>query len=401
MTFLALLVAQVPAVSQVGGRKGAPSAPATPASKARKPKPKTNPKPNASPRSKRSASGPGTIELIISESDSEVFITTMAGLALFDGEPQISPGAGTPLLAEDLDAGAYTLVIRKPNFFEERRHVTVYAGKAAKVTVILRPSTAFLTVTANVDNPEIEIKGIGVFKERLSRSPVKPGTYEITVRRHGYIDETKQVILPEPGLETSLSFTLRPIPVAEMLAAAERHLAQRDPEKAVALVSEVLTLDPAHTKANLIKGRGLYMMGSSEATNYLLRAVQNGEFVTIKVRVYTKSKAVGVIAGDLTFDRSVMSFLSNTRPDLNFAISKSQISEMTRKVDERNISYISFRGKGSFDGRKAERKVVVYSEVVALKGNETFCPSPAGGVLKCDSDAANIFALIAGWQSQN
>lgn len=204
-----------------------------------------------------------------------------------------------------------------------------------------------------------------------------------------------------PGTDNSLIFDLRPVPVAEMLAEAESQIEKRDLSQAIALCSDILEINPEHSRAHLLIGRARFLSGSPEAPGSLLRAIQLGEVVSLTVRSFAPAKPLGVVSGDLVLDRNYIQFRTTYRPDLNFSLLKTNVSDLALSLDKYSVRYVSFRGVGDFNGKRAERRVSLYSNSVALRTNETFCPFTESGPDRCGSDAANLHNLLAGWLAQH
>jgi hypothetical protein len=118
----------------------------------------------------------------------------------------------TPITIDNLIAGTYILVVRKAGYFEERRVITVVAGKPIDLPVNLRASMAFLSILGNVKEATINIEGLGSFQGELRRQPVPPGRYRIQVSKKGYISDSQVVEIKLPGLENTIIFNLRLTP---------------------------------------------------------------------------------------------------------------------------------------------------------------------------------------------
>jgi len=87
---------------------------------------------------------------------------------------------------------------------------------------------------------------------------------------------------------------------------------------------------------------------------------------------------------------------------LNFSIFKPEITGLLKNLENQNITFIIFRGKGDSNGKKADRKITIYSRQTALRADrsEVFCPQNTGSVSRCNSEADNLYELIFGWQTQ-
>jgi len=344
-------------------------------------------------------SAPVTIS--VSEAEAEVFLTDRNGKSLFETDSQFTNADKTPITIDNLIAGTYILVVRKAGYFEERRAITIVAGKPINLPVNLRASTAFLTISGNSEGATIDVENLGTFQGELHRQQVKPGTYRIKISKKGYISDSHVVELKLLGEESTVIFSLRPIPIASLLADAEIALREKNLDRAIEILSQILEIEPNNSKGNLLMGKTYFQKAQSGAGTFLITAIRLGETVLLPVRLYNKDRKE-LVAGDLLIDRNYVQIKFSDRADLNFSIFKPEMTGLLKSPDNQNITNITYRGKGDSNGKKADRKITIYSQQAALRADrsEVFCPQTSGGVYRCNSEADSLYDLIFGWQTQ-
>jgi hypothetical protein len=105
----------------------------------------------------------------------------------------------------------------------------------------------------------------------------------------------------------------------------------------------------------------------------------------------------------LFLSRDYLRIESPTVAALNFQIFKPEFKQVERKFDKQATSFAEYEGKGDVSGRRADRKVRIYSRNalfrVAGKDRESFCKQEGNLPLRCDADSQNILELIRGWQT--
>lgn len=399
-TLLILIAANSIAYSQVSPHK-----PEEPTKSPRKNTSKSaNPRPSLKPKAKPKERKPsetksGTVVISVSERPAEIFLTDADGVSMLEDDPYVVAADGpTTLTVEDLNPGTYTLVVRKVNYREDTRQIVIKGdGKSVSVGVRLDPLVAFLSTSTNIDGPEIEIPGVIRLSSDLKAHPIAPGTYSVTAKKFGYTSETKTVTITMLGSNVLVDFTIRRLQLAELLESAERRFAEQDYGRSIELVSLALEVQADSPRAQSIMGRAMYAARRSGAAKHLAGAIKGGEAVSLDVRV-ASSKPRAVYLGQMTFAGNVVWFRTSYRPDLAFALSREEIREIELKVDDQNLSYLSIKGRGNFNGKSAERRIAIYSDAIALRSDVTFCPTVGnGGALRCDADAANLEQLFRLW----
>jgi hypothetical protein len=339
----------------------------------------------------------GSLAVVVNEGGSEVLLSRADRSASSD-LIFASPNASS-LISRILPAGSYNLLVKKPGYFDEARNVLVIAGKRRKVVISLRPKMALLNVSTNVADAEIEIENVGKFTHPLRKYRIKPGSYRINIQRRGFIPQTITADLRIPAREQNITVVLEPVRIDSVLAQAYEKINGGDYRGAAELTNDVLRLNPAHAKANLLFGLSGFYRGDVSSATYFLRAIRNGESVKFTVKILDEIGGFKLTEAELSLNRDYISFRTSGRVDLNFRIAKADVSELQRAFDRAFMNYIVLKGKGDTYGRPIEQRMTLYSGIAALRPNlkEAYCQAPAAG-RSCSSDIDIIYKLISNWR---
>lgn len=384
-----------------GGNK--PSNPnSRPKTKTTKPPTTKSPRPsqpNRQTRTSPSSTKFGVLRLVVDQPEAEVFI---AGVGLPSIDPFFTGAGGTPIFSSRLVVGNYTVTVRKKGFFDEQRDIRIIGSLTTDLSISLRPRESILNVNVNVPDAEIEIEGIGKYRGELRRFQIKPGSYIVNVRKHGYVSTSMLVELLQPGVERTVQFTLREIPVAALVTEAEQKLKGQDYDGAIKVIDEVLSINPSHSSANRIVGSALFSKGDGQSINYLTNALRGGERVAIPVRLVNNDGGLQLIMAELVISKNDLFIQSSYRPELGIQFFKPNIEFVSVSNDKSGLSFVSIGGTGESSMRKVRRTLQLYSQHVVLTSNRksTLCPShlPSSPV-PCQTEASLIHRLIGAWQT--
>ncbi|MDA3891960.1 MAG: PEGA domain-containing protein [Salinivirgaceae bacterium] len=117
----------------------------------------------------------------------------------------------TPCTTNRLKPGKYTLVVKKPMYFDETKEITIIDGQTIDVAITLRPTFGGFTINSQPES------GATVFLDGQSTSKVTPctlsklsnGEHTITLRKEWYQPKTEKInILAGQNQETTI--TLQP-----------------------------------------------------------------------------------------------------------------------------------------------------------------------------------------------
>lgn len=141
---------------------------------------------------------------------------------------------------------------------------------------------SFLTITSNVGDAEFNIEGIGSVGRGVTDQPVLPGVYRITANRLGYVSETQSIDLQNPGSRRTASFTLKPVPVSQLLMDAAIAFDRREFRTVEELCRKILATEPSNPKANILIGRSYYARRDFvPGVDYLIKGIKSGESIAL------------------------------------------------------------------------------------------------------------------------
>lgn len=341
-----------------------------------------------------------SLSISVSEPESEIFIADRNGNIFKDIESAFNDETGAPLVIDDVERGTYTLTIRKDGFIEEKKQITVRAGKTNSFKITLRPAMAFLTVSTNVDGANIEIENIGEFENRIDNYPLEPGNYRLRVYKNGYETETREVSLNAVGARQNLPINLRPFPIEKFLAEGQTAFGARDYEKSAGFARKILAAAPDNAKANRLLGDSLFNLPDpQDASVYLAKAVDGGEAVSIPVKIYNKEKGnLQLLPGNLIITKNDIKFQA-TNQAFSFRVASGNIKELYEKIDSFRLPHIGLKFNGIFNGKMVSRIVILYSQDAVSLGKKLSCPSCADDACFCQSKNTVTSQLLEKWRS--
>jgi serine/threonine protein kinase/outer membrane protein assembly factor BamB len=112
----------------------------------------------------------------------------------------------TPVESYKLAVGTYTLLIRKPGYFDYTQTVTISEGKTTIVNAKLILKTATLSVSSTPSNAEVYIGGIYKGQTPITVQ-LPPGTYTVEIRKEDYKPHTETITL-QAGEERQINVQL-------------------------------------------------------------------------------------------------------------------------------------------------------------------------------------------------
>jgi hypothetical protein len=358
-------------------------------------------KPKSKPQSSKTIYA--TLNITVNAPESEIFLSNSEG-NVFEGQDSAWTDASGVLEIEEVPAGTYTLSVRKNGFYGEDRKISVAGGRVNTVSVLLRPSGAFLSVSTDVEGASIEIENFGEFQNSVENLLVNPGTYRVSVYKNGYLSETKSVSLNAAGQKQQVSFVLNPLPLPSLLLSAEKALQNGDWNGALRGAKKILAAEPDNARANLIAGLACFQGANPPDGVYLLtRAIVLGETVSVPARVFNKEKGnLQLIGGNLIFGKDTLAFVGSSRPDLNFRTSQPLFTELFEKFDEFGVKHISIKARGDFNGKNDRRTVRIYPQQAAVTATrkDLMCPACSGNVCPCQAEGTALYDLINRWRSR-
>jgi hypothetical protein len=333
------------------------------------------------------------LAIVVNEGASRVYLTN-AGLTA--AEPIAETSRPQSLIVRPVDPGRYTLVVKKPGFFDEVRSIDLGPGAKRKVVISLRPQMALLTLKANLADAEIDIENVGKFTKPLKKYFLKPGKYRITLKRRGFEPQTVTADLKTAGKEQNIYVVLKPIRIDSMLAQATQRFENGDIAGASELVKDVLLMNSAHAKANLLYGMIELRRGSQSSSTYFLKAIRGGETVSIPVRTLFGNQLADI---QIALNRDAIIFQSRSHLDLNFRITRPKLADLRRLIDGNFMSYIAVKGESDFYGRGIHPDIMIFSGASEIDQNSkhVFCRGLTAG-RSCSEDIDILFNIISEWR---
>lgn len=342
----------------------------------------------------------GTLSITVNEPDSEIVLTAKDGKTL-QNDSLFTGSQGSPIVLDELEPGNYTIVIRKPGYSEAIRQVTVVGGKVNPLSVSLTSIMAFLNISVDPNDAEIEIEGVGRYLGALRRHQLRPGSYAIKVSKTGYLSRSMNVDLLQSGIERSFSFTLKEIPITVLVSEAELKLRSLDYDGAIQTLNPVLSAIPNHAAANRITGTALFAKGDQNSIGHLVNAIRGGERVVLPFRLVNNSGGMQLRAAELVLSGNDLVIQVQSQPELGIRFFKPNLQATNLKVDKNGLSFVTIEGTGEANMKKVKRTLQLYSRNVVLTSNRkaTLCPqhlpnSPS----QCQNEADLIKQLIETWR---
>lgn len=305
----------------------------------------------------RPVAAAGRIAVIVNESGSEILLSASSE------SPQLIATTSRPstLVLRSAAPGSYTVVVRKPGYFEEKRIIALEAGKRRTVRIDLRPRLSMLSVSTNVADAEIEIESVGRFKPPLTKFLVNPGVYPMSVKRRGYISQQISLNLKTPGSSHSVAIVLKPLRIDEVLDDAEAKIHLGQYVLAAELASDVLKLNPSHARANLLFGTAGFDRGLDTSIAFLLKAIASGEAFVLPVQVEPEGVGSRLAAAEIVLDREGLAVRSRTRGDLNYMFKRDRIDSI-----ENVGQFLIITGDSELYGRPIKPALRIMSDKALL-----------------------------------
>lgn len=355
--------------------------------------------PSATPRSSAASARIRRIELgklalTINEGGSSIRITRLDSPDSGDIIPVASNSSS--LIMRTLAAGSYRIAVSKAGYAEETRDVEIADGKQQRVSIVLKPNMAFLTIAASIPDAKVEIENVGVYKASANKLMLKPGRYRVNVSRRGYVPQTVSVDLGTPGREENLRVLLKPQRIDEVLDDANENIARGEYQIAADLARDILNLNPAHARANLVLGMVELRRGGADAASYFVRAVRGGETFRIPVKIQ-EAKRTDLLDAELLVSRDGVSIKSPARIDLDFTISRDAITEL-KLFPLPDSGYVVLAGKSTFHGRSLSPYVRIYTHDVVAGSSPGTTKCVTGN---CARETAEIARLLHDWRTSN
>jgi hypothetical protein len=339
----------------------------------------------------------GSLVVSVNEPGSEIVISDANGIVVnrkagdvANDSPAIRVGA--------LPLGSYRIVVRKPGFFDERRTVKVLGGRATTSSISMRPSAAYLTVIVpNVRDATLTL-GSADFVGALRRHPVQPGTYKLTVKRNGYIPESRNVRIGARGNEYTEIVSLKLMSIYSLMEQAEDEIDKGNYTRAAELAGQAVDTDPERGRANLLLGLSKVFAGDAAGAAYLVKAIRSGSTARIPVRLLAgRGEKKVLFKAVVSVDRDELTVRSTARGDLALTNLKRRSVDAALESPGTEPKFISITSTDA-KTKPGVEPLTLYSSRSAVRANRTevFCPGHlAEGT--CDNATTALYALLSEW----
>lgn len=115
-----------------------------------------------------------------------------------------------PFLGQ-IPVGPHNVEVKTPDGrWRHRESVVIDKGGYVSVNCTLQQVEGMLTVLSNPTGVKVYVDGEIVGSTPVHKTPLVPGAHTITVRRYGFVHQSRKVKISEDRL-TSISFTLKPL----------------------------------------------------------------------------------------------------------------------------------------------------------------------------------------------
>lgn len=301
------------------------------------------------------------------------------------------------LIVRTLEAGSYTVAVKKSGFHDEIRTVEVDKGERRRVEINLRPKLARLSVASNLPDAKIKISNLGEFEHPVVKAFVKPGNYRVNVSRRGYVSRQMDVRLKNAGSEEELNIILEPLRIDSVLDTAQRNISAKKYADAEVLLHDVLALNPDHGHANLLFGLLDLEQGKTRASiDRLLKGIRAGRTLTLPVRMLANAREEAVVAAEMIIDNNTIRIKSGKTPGLDVSIAKADVHVSQTFIPPDRSPFLMIWGKSNFHGRGIEAQMRIFSSLSSGNAASSVCPQPPAG-RSCRSDMEILQGVITAW----
>lgn len=363
-------------------------------------------------RKQPTKSAQATLTITTNPPESEISLSNANGSVL-EQESVLTDTSGT-LVIDSLPLGKYTLIVRKAGYRDEQRQISLTGKRANSVSVTLAPTTGVLAVAPDVENAVIDIEGIGEFYNRVERVTLNPGIYRVRVEKDGYEPEMREVSI-RIGETSRLGVALKPIALEKLLQNAETFFQAGNYKETLSACRLILEQNDAEPRANLLMGYGyFYSKRPRESRFYLARAPSLQTDVELPVKIYQKEKNSEILTdGILKINRNNLSFSSDKKPELNFAVAPAAVSSLEIKQEKKGASQIASPKPDSIElkavvqnAKKTEKKTLrfyprqAFARVAAQnKAEIAGCAECADGKCVCQTEIQAVYELMLNWKT--
>lgn len=286
--------------------------------------------------------------------------TNLPGCEIYVGSPPALQGRSDDegLFSYATSATQLLVEARKPGYQSavEAFAVTTDLEKR-EVRLNLKPVPATLDVTANVEGARIGFVGREESYAAGEPFTLAPGTHRMTVGALGYAPREIEV-KASPNETIKRTVELERLPVAELLAQAERFLSQRAYAEASTLARYVFETDAGNAHAHRIEGLTHLARGDyAKAEQSLQRALAGGASVRLQVRRHAGEnfdplKGHDACAAALILSKSELEFQGLQSPAENFKVPYASVAAAGVQLKKNAYVYLGAKVETARGKRK-------------------------------------------------
>ena len=94
----------------------------------------------------------------------------------------------TPVTLRNIATGAHTVVVKKANYADYKKDITVLAGKTVSVSAALTPITGFINIKSTPTGASVFLDDVSKGVTPITLKSVAEGTHSVVVKKAGYAD---------------------------------------------------------------------------------------------------------------------------------------------------------------------------------------------------------------------
>ena len=321
--------------------------------------------------------------------------STMADCkVLLNGQMRGATDSNGALILSPLRAGQYRIVLKKDEFEEQERAVTVAPGIEVVENFALTKVKGRLTVNPSIPGAAVRLNGIE-YPAGVKDLSIPADTYEVRVSKSGFRTFTKSITV-NPRSSVTVDAPLESVPVEELVVQASSYLRASQYPQAIAASREILSSHPDNAQATVLLGLAYYYSEQyALSATALTRAVALGEQVILPIRHHHRVLfSDDLCSGRLTVGRGELSFTSADKTGHDFTVAANKIYELTSEPRKGGRVHVQV---GIQKGAKEEKKT--YNFHVSHAGTRRFDPNNASSITvvycnNCDEETQVIYQLL-------
>jgi hypothetical protein len=137
--------------------------------------------------------------------------TSSRGARFFLDEQEMGTMPKGPI---EVAPGDHVVAVRKSGYRDFSRRITAKEGELTELSVLLEPTSGFVSVKADVEGARVLINGDDKGMAPLENLMLPAGSYEIVVQRDGFRSESQRIAV-RAGKEYNVEVNLRPEALAQ------------------------------------------------------------------------------------------------------------------------------------------------------------------------------------------